>query len=121
MKDLGAAKRIPGMKIIRDRQKRQIRLSQEKYIDKILDRFNMKNAKPVSTPLADQFYLSSTMCPKTQEDQEHMKGVPYSSTVGNLMYAMVCTRPDIAHIVGVVRRVMSSSGKPHWHVVQWIF
>jgi hypothetical protein len=45
--------------------------------------------------------------------------VPYSSVVGILMYAMVCTRPDIAHAVGVVRRYMNNPGKEHWEVVKW--
>jgi hypothetical protein len=49
-----------------------------------------------------------------------MSRVPYSSTVGSLMYVMVCTRPYIAHAVGVVRRYMSNLGKEHWEVVKWI-
>jgi len=49
-----------------------------------------------------------------------MSKVPYASTVGNLMYAMVCTRPDIAYEVGVVSRYMSNLGKEHWMVVKWI-
>ena len=39
---------------------------------------------------------------------------------GSLMYAMVCTRPDIAHAVGVVSRYMNNLGKEHWEVVKWI-
>ena len=49
-----------------------------------------------------------------------MSRVPYSSAVGNLMYAMVCTRPDIAHAVGVVSRYMNNPGKEHWEAVKWI-
>ena len=64
----------------------------------------MQNEKPVSTPLASHFKLSKEMCPKTQEEIDYMSKIPYSSMVGSLMYAMVCTRPDIAHAVGVVRR-----------------
>jgi hypothetical protein len=60
------------------------------------------------------------MCPKTQEEIEYMSRVPYSSTVGSLMYAMVCTRPDIAHAVGVVSRYMNNPGKEHWEAVKWI-
>ena len=36
------------------------------------------------------------------------------------MYAMVCTRPDIAHAVGVVSRFISRPGKQHWEAVKWI-
>ena len=49
-----------------------------------------------------------------------MSAIPYSSTVGSLMYAMVCTRPDIAHAVGVVSRFLSNPGKQHWEAVKWI-
>ena len=60
------------------------------------------------------------MCPETQEEIDYMSRIPYSSAVGSLMYAMVCTRPDIAHAMGVVRRYMNNLGKEHWKVVQWI-
>jgi hypothetical protein len=49
-----------------------------------------------------------------------MSRVPYSSTIDILMYAMVCTRPDIAHAVGVVRRYMNNPDKEHWEAVKWI-
>ena len=49
-----------------------------------------------------------------------MSRVPYSSVVDRLMYEMVCTRPDIAHVVGVVRRYMNNPGKEHWEAVKWI-
>ncbi|GLU15250.1 hypothetical protein SLE2022_317570 [Rubroshorea leprosula] len=50
-----------------------------------------------------------------------MSSIPYSSAVGSLMYAMVCTRLDIAHAVGVVSRFLSDPSKIHWEVVKWIF
>ena len=49
-----------------------------------------------------------------------MSKVPYSSAVGSLMYAMICTRPDIAYAVGVVSRYMSNPGKKHWEAVKGI-
>ena len=60
------------------------------------------------------------MCPKAQEEIDYMSKVPYSLVVGNLMYAMVCTRPDISHVVGVVSRYMNDLGKEHWMLVNWI-
>jgi hypothetical protein len=95
-------------------------LSQGEYIEKVLERFRMQNAKPVSTPLANHFKLTKEMCPKTQEEIEYMSRVPYSSTVGSLMYAMVFTRPDIAHAVGVASRYINNLGKEHWEAVKWI-
>ena len=49
-----------------------------------------------------------------------MSKVSYASTIGNLMYAMVCTRPNIAHAMGVMSRFMSRPGKQHWEAVKWI-
>ena len=46
--------------------------------------------------------------------------VPYASAVGRLMYVVVCTRPDIAHAVGVVSRYMANPRKEHWEVVKWL-
>eukprot|EP00253_Pinus_taeda_P029441 PITA_29441 len=50
-----------------------------------------------------------------------MSRVPYASAVGSLMYAMVYTRPYIAHAVGVLSRFMSKPGKEHRTVVKWFF
>eukprot|EP00253_Pinus_taeda_P030374 PITA_30374 len=60
-------------------------------------------------------------CPKTQEEEEDMSRVPYASAVGSLIYAMVYTRPDIAHAVGVLSRFMSKPGKEHWTAVKRVF
>ena len=50
-----------------------------------------------------------------------MSCVPYASAVGSLMYAMVCTKPDITHVVGVLSRFMSNPGKEHWTIMKWFF
>ena len=47
-----------------------------------------------------------------------MKAVPYSSVVGNLMYAQVCTRPDITFVVGVLGRYLSNHGQSHWKMAK---
>ncbi|RVW24226.1 Retrovirus-related Pol polyprotein from transposon TNT 1-94 [Vitis vinifera] len=120
MKDLGAAKQILGMRIIRDKANGTLKLSQSEYVKKVLSRFNMNEVKPVSTPLGSHFKLSKEQSPKTKEERDHMSKVPYASAIGSLMYAMVCTRPDIAHAVGVVSRFMSRPGKQHWEAVKWI-
>ena len=56
-----------------------------------------------------------------EEEEEDMSHVPYTSVVGSLMYAMVCTRPGIAHAVGVFSRYMLELGKEHWTVVKRVF
>ena len=120
MKDLGPARQILGMQITRDRETKKLWLSQEKYIEKVLQRFHMDKSKVVSTPLALHFRLSTSNAPTSDKEKEEMQHVPYASAVGSLMYAMVCTRPDIAHAVGVVSHFLSNHGKEHWNAVKQI-
>uniref|UniRef100_A0A2N9IAG3 CCHC-type domain-containing protein n=1 Tax=Fagus sylvatica TaxID=28930 RepID=A0A2N9IAG3_FAGSY len=121
MKNLGPAIQILGMQILRDRKAKKLWLSQEKYVERVLERFNMKYAKPISTPLGGHFKLSKKSCPSSNKEKENMTSIPYSSAVGSLMYAMVCIRPDIAHVVGVVSRFIVNLDKEHWKAVKWIF
>jgi hypothetical protein len=120
MKDLAAAKKILGMEIIKDRKYELLYLSKNNYIEKVLHRFNMHNAKPVSTPLAPHFKLSAKQCAEFDDDLEYMSKVSYSSVVGSLMYAMVCSHPNLSHAMIVVSRYMINPGREHWKVVQWI-
>ena len=80
----------------------------------------MDKSKVLSTPLAPHLRLSSQHSPKTYAEKEDMAKVPYASAVGSLMYAMVCTRPDLAYAVGVVSRFISNPGREHWNAVKWI-
>ena len=109
MKDLGAAKKILGMEIHRDQKAGKLYLSQRKYLEKVLGRFNMDNCKSVSNPLAAHFKLSVECCPKSEEEIERTSHIPYSSSVGSLMYAMVYTRPDLDYAVSMVSRYMHKS------------
>ncbi|KAH9789507.1 Integrase catalytic domain-containing protein [Citrus sinensis] len=120
MKDLGSANKILGMQIHRDRNNRKIWLSQKNYLKKILRRFNMQDCKSISTPLPVNFKLSSSMCPSNEAERKEMSRVPYASVVGSLMFAMICTRPDIAQAVGAVSRYMANPGGEHWIVVKRI-
>jgi len=102
MKDMGEASYVLGVKIIRDRAKRLLGLTQETYIKKMLERYHMQDSRPMDTPVDKSLSLSCDMCPKTLEEKEKMSRVPYASVVGSLMYAMMCTRPDICYAVRLV-------------------
>eukprot|EP00253_Pinus_taeda_P035774 PITA_35774 len=81
----------------------------------------MQDSKSVKVPIPLGVRFSDEQCPKTQEEEEDMSRVQYASAVDSLMYVMVCTRPEIAHVVGVLRRFMSKPGKEHWTTVKWVF
>ena len=101
------------MEIHRDRKNGKLWLSQKKYVEKVLEKFGMNNMKPVNVPLASHFKLSSDLSPRNNEEKKYMSRVPYENVVGNLMYAIVSTRPDISHAVGVVSRFMENPGEEH--------
>ena len=104
MKDLGEAAYILGIKIYRDRSRRLIGLSQSTYIDKVLKRFNMHEAKKGFLPMSHGIHLSKTQGPSTPDEQRRMDKIPYASAIGSIMYAMVCTRPDVSYALSATSR-----------------
>ncbi|KAJ9541466.1 hypothetical protein OSB04_027972 [Centaurea solstitialis] len=118
MKDLGEAAYILGIKIYRNRSKRLIGLSQSTYIDKILKKFRMDESNKGFIPMQHGIVLSKTQCPVSSQDQDKMKSVPYASAIGSIMYAMLCTRPDVAYSVSVTSRYQQNPGEPHWVAVK---
>ena len=70
IKDMSEADYILGVKILRDRSKKLLDLSQQTFIKKVLKRFQIHNCKPIDTPIAKNESLSLDMCPKTQDEKE---------------------------------------------------
>jgi hypothetical protein len=87
----------------------------------VLEKFSLLNAKLVSTPLANHFRLSSSQCPKNDEEIESMSKVSYANAVGCLMYVMVYTRLNLTHAVSTVSRYMANPGREHCNAMKWIF
>ena len=104
MKDLGEAETILGIRIYRDRSQRLLGLSQEKYIDKVLKRFSMTDSKKGFIHLKQGVILSKKDSPSTREHREYMSKIPYASAIGYIMYAMLCTRLDVAHALSMTSR-----------------
>jgi hypothetical protein len=113
MKDLGEAAYILGIKIYRDRSKRLIRLNQDAYIDKILNRFNMQDSKKGFLPMSHDITLSKKQCPTDPDKQERMRTIPYASAIGSIMYDMICMRPDISYALSAMSRYQSNYGDAH--------
>ena len=99
MKDLGDANHILGMRIIKDRTKRILYLSQKDYISKVLQCFNMEGGKAISTPLPPYVKLSAKDSLKSDMEKAEMSKVPYASCVDSLMYAMIATTYSSRHCI----------------------
>ena len=90
MKDLGEVKKVLDMKIERERKNSNICLTENGYLQKVPQKFNITgDMKSVSIPLASHFKLKVTMSPTIVEEREYISHVPYSSAVDSLMYVMV--------------------------------
>ncbi|KAL9267087.1 Retrovirus-related Pol polyprotein from transposon TNT 1-94-like protein [Drosera capensis] len=92
----------------------------KRYIQKMISTFRMSTTKAVSTPSSANFRLSNACTPQMEAEIEYMSRRSYASAIGSLMYAMVCTRPGIAHAVSVMSRYMAHPGKEHWEAVKRI-
>jgi hypothetical protein len=114
--DLGELNWLLGIKIVRDREKRTISLSHERYILDVLNKYGLQDLNPVRTPIETSIRLSKVMpTPATTpgEDRREYSDFPYQSIVGSLMHAAIMTRPDIAHAVQQVAKFMSDPQPAH--------
>lgn len=114
MKDLGETSFVLGIEIHKDRSRRSLGLSQRAYIDRILERFNMHDCKPGIAPVVKGDKLSLSQCPNSDFEKAQMKDVPYTSVLESIMYAQICTRPNISFATGFLGRYQSNLGRDHW-------
>jgi hypothetical protein len=110
MKDLGDIKYILGILVERDQE--GLYLSQSRYIEKVLERFNMSDCKKIATP---------AITPNSEESEKLGNEVPYKAAIGSLNFIATRTRPDISYAVGHVARHMHSPTKNDWIAVKRIF
>ncbi len=118
MKDLGEAAYILGIRIYRDRSNRLLGLSQSTYIDKVLKRFSMEQSKRGLLPVRHGVHLSKKDSPQTPSEVARMQKIPYASAIGSIMYAMLCTRPDVSYALSSTSRYQSNPGEEHWTAVK---
>ena len=93
-------------------------MSHKGYIEKLLQRYGIHDCKPLDILISKGDKLSLIQCPKNTLEIQEMQNFPYAQVVGSLMYAQVCSRPDIAYIVRVLGRCMSNPGMTHWEAAK---
>ncbi|TQD79554.1 hypothetical protein C1H46_034914 [Malus baccata] len=113
MKDLGEANYVLGIEIVRDKAKRALGLSQQNYINKVMKRFNMEAFSGGDVPIGKGDKFSVDQCPKTYYEIETMKDKLYASLIGSIIYAQVCTQPDLAFAVSVLGRFQQNPDVSH--------
>jgi Reverse transcriptase (RNA-dependent DNA polymerase) len=119
--DLGEIHWLLGIEIRRNCENQSIMLSQKSYIDSIIKRFGLEDAKLLASPMEPSAHLTNTQCPATSREIGDMRDVPYREAVGSLMYATIATRPDIAFAIGILSRFSTNPGRAHWEAVKRVF
>ncbi|KXJ72391.1 hypothetical protein RP20_CCG018186 [Aedes albopictus] len=107
MKDSGEVSSFLGMKIERDIEGRVLRISQQRYLQDLLARFNMSECKPSSVPMENRLRLE-----KGEESQRTSQ--PYRELIGCLMYVALITRPDLSAAVNYFSQFQGCPTEQHW-------
>ena len=103
MKNMDKANYVLSVKIVRNRVKRFLGLPQKTYIKRMLKRYHMQDSKLIDIPINKRLSLSHDICPKTQKKKIK---IPYANAICSLMYAMMCTHPDIFNDVHTSRHIL---------------
>lgn len=116
---IGDASRFVGLQIERNRVTKKVEktmfIHQSEYAEKILRKFGMFDAKPVSVPADPNAVLYPA------EDEDECDSVPYREAVGSLMFLAVVSRPDIAFTVNSVSKYLNKHSPAYWMAVKRIF
>ncbi|XP_058805473.1 uncharacterized protein LOC131672338 [Phymastichus coffea] len=123
MTNMGEPNMYLGMKIQRDRLNKTMTLTQTDYIEKILERFNMKDCKaqnfPMITRQAKRKEIESNS--ERHKEREIPCIAPYRETIGSLEYLSAMTRPDITYTVNFMARKQAAPTENDWKEVKRIF
>ena len=109
VEDLVEVSHILGMLIKRDRNSTTLTISQSKYLEGVLKRFNMTECKSVSTPIESgkQFHeLSENETPANIQE--------YQKIIGCLTYVTMTSRPDLASALGILSKYITKPSQEHW-------
>ena len=87
-------------------------MTQERYINKVLDKLQMSDCKCKSTP--------SELKLDDENEHETVDPTMYREAVGSLVYAMICTRPDICWAITKLSQHLSRPLKVHWIAVKHV-
>eukprot|EP00253_Pinus_taeda_P007479 PITA_07479 len=111
MTDLGFLRYFLGIEV--DQSENGVFISQDKYVEAVLKRFNMQNIKAAVTPTVMGLKLTK------EDSSKDFNPKLYKSIVGSLMY-LTATRPDIMHAVSLISRFMERPKETHWQAAKRI-
>jgi len=118
--DLGPVSWLLGLKVTYDHENRTISLSQTAYINTMLNRFTLADAKPYCTPMVPGIVYSKDNSPSSPQEAVHIEKAPYCEAIGSLIYASVATCPNISFAVTALSQFLNNPGEVHWEAAKCI-
>lgn len=112
---VGSASDFVGLEIVRNRKQRLLTINQAGYVNKLVDKFAMQDAKISSIPADPGSYLR-----KNPENIHSTKNIPYREAVGSLLFAARVSRPDIEYAVNYASQFLDCYTQEHWQFVKKI-
>ena len=111
---------LMGFRLIDDRERRTVTILHTQYIDTILERFNLAECNPTSTPMEAGLQLSKSDSPQNEEEKKEMHDVPFRELVGSLLWTSLVCHPEITQAVCQVARFNANPGRRHWEAAKRI-
>jgi hypothetical protein len=93
-------------------------LSQKAYLENVLKKFSMHACNPTPALIVKGDKYGSFQSLRNQYEIDQIKSVPYASAVGSLMYAQVCTSPDLAFVTGMLGRYQKNPSVSYWNGIK---
>jgi hypothetical protein len=120
IKELGVLKKYVGIEVTYG-ENGSVTLSQEKYIQEVLKRYNMSECKSAPTPAVPGLYLTKQQIPLAGQEKLEIEQKPYKSAVGSLWYAAHGTCVDTVYATNTVAQHSKNPNMSHWTAIQRIF
>ncbi len=117
MTDMGKIQSYLGVNITRDRANHTMEINQTDYIQQVVERFGMRDANPVYTPLpaGTEAHLVK------YEDQVSTSEIKkYQQIIGSLLYVQIGSRPDISFAVACLSQFTSNPSQQHLHLAKYV-
>ena len=116
--DGGELRWFLGFEIKRDRAARTISINQRSYIERMVEKFRLTNAKRVVTPMDPDVRFSKDQSPSKPNQELRMRDVPYAQAIGSVLWPVMISRPDAAFAVGILSQFIQNPGQAHWEGVK---
>lgn len=121
MTDHGPTHFCLGIHIQHNAQTADITISQTKYIEDMLHRFQMTDVSPVTIPMPTGSHLTSDDAPHTMDDHNFMAKFPNRQAADSIRWLVTCSRPDISYTANQISQQLQHLGYSHWLAVKRLF